>query len=115
MEVRSLGWGDAEWGDGRWGGPPQAVIPLDSGCVGVVETVAANALNVLWAEIAKFGLDKYQRCRVRRFPRFPPHAPWYNSGVNVDPLTTWKSPKILEFSAVTRAPSWRLSLGFSDQ
>ena len=58
MEVRSLGWGEGAWGDSRWGGPPQAVIPLDEGGVRVVETVATNALNVLKAEMAKFGLDR---------------------------------------------------------
>jgi hypothetical protein len=58
--------------------------------------------------MAKFGLDKCQRCR------FPPRVPWCNSGVNVHPLTTWKSRKIREFSAVTGAPSWRLLLGFSE-
>jgi hypothetical protein len=57
MVVRSLGWGEAAWGDGRWGGPPQAVIPLDSGGIRVVETVAVNALKVLEQEMATYGLD----------------------------------------------------------
>jgi hypothetical protein len=34
------------------------VIPVDGGGVRVVETVAVNALNVLKAEMAKYGLDK---------------------------------------------------------
>ena len=58
VEVRSLGWGEAAWGDGRWGGPPQAVISLDCGGVRVVETVAVNALEVLKAEMSKYGLDR---------------------------------------------------------
>jgi hypothetical protein len=58
IEIRPLGWGEAAWGDGRWGGPPQAVIPLDSGGFRVVETVAMNALQVLKTEMAKYGLDE---------------------------------------------------------
>lgn len=58
LERRSLGWGEAAWGDGRWGGPPQVVIPLDSGGVRVVETVVGNALDALKIEMAKYGLDR---------------------------------------------------------
>ena len=58
VEARALGYGEAVYGDGRWDGPPQTVIPLDSGGVRVVETVAKNALKVLKDEMAKYGLDK---------------------------------------------------------
>ena len=58
VEIRSLGWGEGVWGDGRWGGPPQAVVPLESGHVRVVETVVTNALNVLKLEMTKYSLER---------------------------------------------------------